>query len=79
MLTGGYFSDESGKPYVANGLLVVPAVETGAVEVYTIDGKMVKRLPVVDYSADLTDLAPASVYVLCVKAEGYNASLKYRN
>lgn len=72
-------SDESGKPYVANGLLVVPAVETGAVEVYTIDGKMVKRLPVVDYSADLTDLAPASVYVLCVKAEEYNASLKYRN
>ncbi len=72
-------ADDSSKPYVVNGTLMVPGAENGHVEVYTLDGKMVDKLPVVDFSADLLDLAPASVYVLRVVAPSYSAVLKYCN
>ncbi len=72
-------ADDASKPYVANGTLIVPGAETGKVEVYTIDGKLVNRLQIVDYTADLLDLAPSTVYILRVEAPAYTAVLKYRN
>lgn len=72
-------ADDASKPYVANGLLVVPAAMSGSVEVYTIDGKMVDRLKITDGTADLLDLAPGAVYVLRIVSADYKAVLKYRN
>lgn len=71
--------EDAMKPYVAFGSLIAPASESGVVEVYALDGKKVAVLAIVDHSADLTDLAPGSVYVLKVVAPEGTATLKMRN
>ncbi|MCM1503587.1 MAG: right-handed parallel beta-helix repeat-containing protein [Muribaculum sp.] len=72
-------ADDVAAPYVTNGALIVPAAESGNVEVYTMDGMLVGLIPIVDYTADLLGLAPSTVYVLRVLSSDYSAVIKYRN